>query len=274
MTAGPPGQTPLQKNVATRAHFAWSMVWAGLVTCFLSIGMLVHNAVRPSPKTFKLWLSMWSRAILFGAGIRLDAEILASVPESEPVVFVANHQNMLDIVTCGAGIPHSYGFVAKADLRKTPFIGAVLKSSSSVFVDRSTPRRAAESIAEAAGVIRNGNSVLVYVEGERSFGPGLLDFLRGAFLLAVEAGVPIVPVVITNNYQVLDERRRVGRPGRAHLVVTPPISTAGLSRRDIGGLMELVRDRMRDVLDGAHRDAEGVSGGGGVSSGASHVSPS
>jgi 1-acyl-sn-glycerol-3-phosphate acyltransferase len=252
MSSVRPPRLPLRATPGSRVHFAWAAVCAALVTIPLSIGMVLHSIVRRSARTFKLWVTIWGRVILFATGVRLRTDVRADLAEDQPMVFVANHQNMLDIITCAVGIPHSYGFAAKIQLRQMPFVGSVLAASTSVFVDRSTPRRAAESIREAAAVIRSGTSVLIFPEGERSYGPELLPFLRGAFLLAVEAGVPVVPVIHLDNYQVANERLRAARPGPVHMVVAEPISTTGYTRADIPALMERTRSVMQAELDRFH----------------------
>jgi 1-acyl-sn-glycerol-3-phosphate acyltransferase len=266
-----PARPPLTATLWTRLFFVWGMFWGALMTVPFSIGMLIHSLFSPSAATFKWWLSRWGRGILAATGVRLRTLVRQPIPEEQPVVFVANHHNMLDIVTCAVGIPHSYAFTAKVQLRDMPFVGAVLARSASVFVDRSSARRAVESVREAAEIIRKGTSVLVYVEGERSFGRDLLPFLRGAFVLAVEAAVPLVPVVILDNFEVMDERRRVARPGPVHLVVGAPIPTAGRSREAIPELMEHVRAVMEQELATFHGGRPEEPAGSGVSSGSPQV---
>jgi 1-acyl-sn-glycerol-3-phosphate acyltransferase len=250
---------PLRATPWTRLHFAWAVAWTGLVTPPLALGLLAHNLVSPTARTFKGWMTVWSRVVLAGTGIRLRVEVAEPLPEAEPIVVVANHQNMLDILTCAAGIPHPYGFAAKAELRRAPIVGAVLARSACLFVDKSSARRAAESIREAGALIRRGNSVLMYPEGERTYGPEMTDFQRGAFVLAAEAGVPVVPVVQPDNYAVLDERRRISRPGTVRLLVGVPVPTAHLPRREAPALAEAVRQRMLQMLaeEGPVGDATG-----------------
>lgn len=233
----------------------WLVAWAGLVTLPLASGLLLHNQVRPTAQTLKSWLTVWGRMVLAGAGIKLHVETRGELHRDCPVVLVANHQNTLDIVTCAAGIPHPYGFAAKEEIRSYPVIGTIVERTACLFVDRSTARRAAESVREAAQLIRGGNSVLIYPEGERTFGPAMVPFLRGAFLLAVEAGVPLVPVVQIGNDAVADERRWVSRPGNIKLVVCEPISTEGATRKDIPALMEAVREVIERELVRAYGQA-------------------
>lgn len=236
----------------TRLMFFWALSWAAVVTVPCTAVLLVHNAFRPTAKTFKRWATLWAHLILCGAGVKVVSEVRARLRDDEPVVYVVNHQNELDIVTLLAGIPYPFGFMAKAELRRVPFLGSVLKRTACLFVDRSDARRAVQSIREAAEQIREGHSVLIFCEGERSFSRDLLPFLRGAFLLAVEAGVPLVPVTVVDNYHVLDERRAVGRVGTVHMAVAEPIPTADCGRADVPALMEAVRAVMRADLDRGH----------------------
>lgn len=248
MTTDRYGRSPLRATLGTRLHFGWALFWGSIVTIPLAIGLLVEYSVRPTARTFDFWLTRWARGILAGLGVNLKTTVLAPIPDGQPVVLVANHQNMIDILTCAVGVPIEHGFAAKAGLKTMPFIGAVLRSSPSVFVDRSTPRRAVESVQEAASLIRSGNSVLIYPEGQRSYGPQVGPFLRGAFLLAVEAGVPIVPVIQLDNFGVMHEKMRASRPGTVHLVIAEPIPTQGLTRADIPRLMVEVRAVMEREL--------------------------
>ena len=236
----------------TRLIFVWALFWVAVVTVPCTAVLLVHNAFRTTARTFKLWATFWARLILIGAGVKVVSEVRAQLSPDEPVVFVANHQNELDIVTLLAGIPYPFGFMAKAELRRVPFLGSVLKRTACLFVDRSDARRAVQSIREAADRIRDGHSVLIFCEGGRSFSRDLLPFHRGAFLLAVEAGVPLVPVTVIDNYRVLDERRAVGRVGTVHMVVGEPLSVDGRTRADIPDLVEEVRAVMKAELDRAH----------------------
>jgi len=171
----------------------------------------------------------WARLILLSAGIRVRVETRAALDPAQPVVFVANHQNALDILTTAAAIRYPFGFAAKSGLRKMPFIGWVLTRTASVFVDRSTPRRTAETMILAARQIREGHAVLLFAEGGRTYSRGLGPFLRGAFMLAVEAGVPLVPVALwgTQRLMTKDHPRDFSRGTPIRIAVGPPLHPAG-----------------------------------------------
>jgi 1-acyl-sn-glycerol-3-phosphate acyltransferase len=241
----------------TRLHFFWALAFAAVTMVPCTAAVLLHNAFRPSARTFKAWATLWSRLVLMGAGVKVESDVRTALARGEPAVFVANHQNELDIVTLLAGIPYPFGFMAKAELRRVPVLGSVLKRTACLFVDRSDARRAVRSIHEAAERIREGNSVLVFCEGIRSFSPQLQPFLRGAFVLAVEAGVPIVPVTVVDNYRLLDERRAVGRVGTVRMVVGEALATEGKTRSDVPALMAEVEARMQAELERAHAVSSG-----------------
>ena len=242
---------PPRPTLAARLWFGWAAVWTVVLTVVFTPIVLVHSALRPGDRTFKRWAGAWSRGILACAGMRLRVETRAALDPGRPYVFVSNHQNALDVLTTAAGVPHPFGFAAKAELRRAPFIGWVLARTACVFVDKSSPRRAAETIVRSAAHLRAGSSVLLFAEGGRSWGPALGPFQRGAFVLAVEAGVPLVPVTVIGNSGVLDERVRAARPGRVRLVVGAPIPTAGLARAAAAELEVRVRAWMEEELKAA-----------------------
>ncbi len=199
---------------------------------------------------FHTWGRRWAVPILAAGGFAIDGDDRSGIDWGRigPVVFVGNHQTALDIPVSLAALPAPFAFMAKEQLREAPIIGAALAQSPSLFVDKRDARRAVQSLAEAAARIGAGTSVLLFAEGIRSFGGGMLPFERGAFALAVDAAVPVVPVTMRGVYRLLDERRRVSRPGRATVRTHPPVETRGLTRRDLPALLATVRETMRADL--------------------------
>jgi 1-acyl-sn-glycerol-3-phosphate acyltransferase len=243
-----PAAGTVQPSLGTRLWFVWLALLALVITVVFSLCHFVNYRFRPTARTFKRWAGWWGRAILRGAGLRVKVEQHAALDPEQPCVFVVNHQNALDIPAVAGYLPASFGFVAKAELSRVPFLAFALRHSPSLFIDRSHPRRSLESIRAAGRRIREGTSVLIFAEGARAFGPHLLPFKKGAFILAAEAGVPVVPVTLVDAWRLLDERRGSGRPGTLHLVVGEAIPMAGKTRRDVPGVMDEVRVRMNEYL--------------------------
>ena len=210
----------------------------------MAICFLINNLFSPTIQVFQRWSSLWGRTIFRGMGIKVRTVVHEPIPDEQPVVFVANHQNMMDIIACVAAVPKPYGFLAKAELRKMWFIGTVLERSACIFIDRSSPRDSIKSLKKAAALVQSGNSVLVYPEGTRSFGRTILPFRKGAFLLAMEAGVPVVPVVQLDNHLVVDERIQALRRQDIRVHVCRPIPTTDYTRARVQELMDEVRNAM------------------------------
>lgn len=235
---------PPAPTVAARLWFGWVTVVVGVLSAVLSPPLVLQSAVRPTARTFATWMRPWSRGILRAIGVRY--RVVGTVPPG-PVVFVANHQNALDIPATSAGLPRPFLYVARHELRAWPIVGWVLEKSACLFIRRDNPREALRSLKAAGERIRGGESVLLFPEGGRSYRHGTEPFMKGAFVLAVEAGVPIVPVALVGHVGVVDERTRSARPGAIRLVLGAPIETAGLRRGDVGALAE----RVRAVIDEA-----------------------
>lgn len=239
---------PQKPTLAGRLGFAWFALMAVLITIPLCICQIIAHQFNPTAKNFKRWSGLWGRVLLGVLGIRVHLMQRERLDPNAPYVFVSNHQNLLDILVLAGWLPYPFGFVAKVELRQVPFLGLAIRNSASVFVDRSDPRKSLESLQKAGEKIRRGNSVLIYAEGTRSHSQKLLPFKKGAFALALEAGVPIVPVTIVDSYRLMDERTKVMRPGTIQVVVGTPLDTNGLRRRDIPEVMEKIRTRIAAEL--------------------------
>lgn len=229
----------LRPSLKTIGLAAWIGLSGSLYTAFCCIVVLVHNMIRPGLATFHQWSRRWGRGMLALMGIRVLVERSYALDPAKPYIFLANHQNVLDILVSTGFIPVPFGFLAKVELKTAPFIGWVLQRFC-IFVDRSTPRKAVESIQAAGKMVRDGHAVLVYPEGERTWSNHMVPFMRGAFEIAIAAGVPIVPISFIGFYAFADERRYLVSPGKIRVVFHPPIETTGLTRKDLPALMKTV----------------------------------
>ena len=187
-------------------RFALAYLAAFLATLVLApIGILAWPFRRDGEIAFRV-TRLWARFILFAAGVRATTEVTTPLPEG-PLVFVSNHVSSLDIPILFAVLPHSFRIVYKSSLLYVPLMGQHLAATRHIAVDRSRAFSAKRSLATAARRIRNGVSVALFPEGTRSGDAPMGAFKRGSFKLAMEAGVPVVPVSLIG-------LRRLTGPGR------------------------------------------------------------
>ncbi|KAF9809834.1 hypothetical protein IEO21_07234 [Rhodonia placenta] len=169
--------------------------------------------------------------------------------DTHPAVLVGNHQSMLDILYLGRIFPRQASIIAKKELQWSPLLGQFMSLSGVVWIDRGNNVKAIRSLAAAGETMRSKNlSLWIFPEGTRTLREhsDLLSFKKGAFHIAVQAGVPIVPVVCENYWRLY--RKGVFEGGTLKLKVLPPVSTEGLTSADVHELAERVHAQMVAAL--------------------------
>jgi 1-acyl-sn-glycerol-3-phosphate acyltransferase len=183
----------------------------------------------------------WSRLILATTGVRVDVEGLDRLEAGRPYVVVANHQSIFDIPIVFWSLPYQIRIISKASLGWFPFLGWHLRRTGHMLVDRKRPERVKMVFGWASRLIANGLSLIVFPEGTRSRDGRVGRFKGGSFYIALEAGLPIVPLSIVGSRHVMLKGRLATYPGEVKLVVHAPIDTAGLTARDAKPFGERVR---------------------------------
>lgn len=168
-----------------------------------------------------------------------------------PCVIVGNHQSELDVLLLARIFPPWCSVTAKSSLKKVPFLGWFMALSGTVFIDRANSSSARQAFAGAAEeMLTYKQSVFIFPEGTRSYahGPEMGAFKKGAFHLAVQAQVDVVPMVCANYWGLLAAREGRFLGGRIPVKVLEPVSTKGLGTGDVEGLCERVREAMMEGL--------------------------
>lgn len=171
----------------------------------------------------------WARHVVSATGLEVEAVGLERLDPGRPYVFVANHASFVDVWVLLAYLPGSLRFIAKQKLFSIPVFGRALRATGQIAVDRRDLDAATQSYEGAAREVRGGRSVIVFSEGTRSRDGRLREFKKGAFVLAIIAGVPLVPVYLRGTYRLLPRGSPWLRPGSVGLVVGEPIATDGLT---------------------------------------------
>ncbi|KAH0290955.1 1-acylglycerol-3-phosphate O [Aureobasidium namibiae CBS 147.97] len=182
-----------------------------------------------------------------------------------PGIIVGNHQTELDVLMLGCVFPPYTSVTAKSSLKYVPFLGQFMALSKTVFINRTSRTAALAAFSQAAETMHaEQQSVFIFPEGTRSYAntPTLLPFKKGAFHLAVQAQVPIVPVVVANYSNVLDVKRKIFNSGKIPVSVLKPVETKGLTKDDVDALVERVQKDMAEELVRITQVAEkkGVAG--------------
>ncbi len=192
---------------------------------------------------------LWGAGLLAANGIEYRAVGLEQLEGGKPYVFASNHASLVDIWLLQAVLPHSFRFVAKAELLKIPVFGRAMRSAGNISIDRRKAKSALAVYGDAAEKIRSGLSAVVFVEGTRSPDGDLQPFKRGGFQLAIQAGVPVVPVYLSGTNRVLPSGSMKLRPGPVVAALGRPIETGGLAPADREELSDRVREAMELLRD-------------------------
>lgn len=164
-------------------------------------------------------------------------------------VFVANHQGAFDIFLIYGFLGMPVKWIMKKSLEKIPFVGAACRAAGFIFVDNSTPKAAAKTIAEAEQKLKNGVSVIVFPEGSRTYDGKMIRFKKGAFQIAVDLQLPIVPITLNGPYDVLRIGSLAVRPHRMEMVIHPPVSANDTDRSHKS--MQLLADCTQEIISTA-----------------------
>lgn len=208
---------------------AWTALWICIALLVLALtGGRRHWSLRMASRC-------WAPGLLNGSGARLEIEGLDNIDWSQPHVFVANHQSMIDICALFRALPVPLHFVLKQELARVPFVGWYARAMGMIFIERGGARSARERLQQAASQVREGRNLCAFPEGTRSRDGRVGAFKGGAFKVAIEAGVAVVPVAIQGSGAVLPSAGFRVRPGRIVLRIGTPLRQPGVNRsRDAG----------------------------------------
>lgn len=197
--------------------------------------------------TFLYRMAMWGAWTgVKLAGVKIQPVGLEKIDPSRTYIFMSNHTSNLDPPILIPLIPKRTSVMAKKELFSYPLLGEAMRLGSLVPVDRGNRDAGIASVKVAAEVIRQGVNMTIYVEGKRSFDGKLLPFKKGPFYLAMECGVPVVPITIVGTHDIMPKARFGISPGTATIVFHDPIEPQDFVSRDC--LMERVRNVINQGL--------------------------
>jgi 1-acyl-sn-glycerol-3-phosphate acyltransferase len=207
-----------------------------LSTFFDRSGNFAHGCART-----------WARWILATSGVRVRITGLDQLVAGRSYVFAANHQSIYDIPILFASVPFQLRIVSKASLGRIPFMGWHLRRAGHLLVDRRKP--GADIVQKMARLVGESSSLIVFPEGTRSVDGTVGRFKKGPFLVALDAGLPVVPVSLAGSRHVMKKGRLMVCPAEVALTIHPPVPTTGVSRAEVTAFA----DRIRVIVAGDAR---------------------
>ena len=170
---------------------------------------------------------------------------------SGPCIYISNHGSFLDIPLLTYILPGFPAFMGKASLGKVPLFGFLFRNLH-IVVDRNSSKGRAKALKDSLELLKNGRSLVIFPEGgiHQKVQPGVAPFKDGAFSLAIQTGLPIVPVTICHNWYILpDDGHWLPRNGVCKSIIHPPVSTSGLTEKDLPVLRENCHRLIEETLE-------------------------
>ncbi len=244
------GTTPMITRIR-----GFAVLLYGALTMMLFFALSIPVMIATRSGEFPMWLArrIWAPCGLRLAGVMLRIEPLPALPDG-PVVFSSNHESALDVWALLAALPRSFRFVAKQELFRLPVLGWYLRVGGHIPVDRHHHLRAVESLHRACATVRRGTSLVVFPEGTRSRDGLVHPFKKGPFVLAMETGIPVIPIAISGSGRVTPAKRISVEPGSIRVAVGDAIHPRSFGSKD--ALLVEVRRRMIAL----HRSIGGLGG--------------
>jgi 1-acyl-sn-glycerol-3-phosphate acyltransferase len=221
------------------------MVLSTMLVCIL---IILFSALGMPDFSSRVFGTSWARLNMLFTLMSIEVQGKEIVDPQQSYIVVANHQSLLDIYVIYGYSGIDFKWIMKKELRSIPLFGLACEMMGHIIVDRSNATAALESINLARSRIKDGISVVFFAEGTRSRNGEIEQFKKGAFRLALELGLPILPVSIHNTSKVLPSDTLDWHPGHVKLKFHEPISTTGMDMKDIFALRDQTRTVIADAL--------------------------
>ena len=228
--------------------------WLIFVPIFIVLTLITALTVMVMAPVFgnKFWgyypPKWWSRLTCWLALCRVKTRGHENLDSAQSYIFVPNHQSAFDIFLVYGFLNQNIKWMQKESLRKIPFVGFASEKAGHVFVDNTNPKARAASLEKAKEQIVDGVSMVIFPEGARTRSGKLGRFKRGAYYVAHDMKLPVVPLTINGAYDVLHRDGFRLKRGKMDLVIHQPVPTEFLTEEELSGLVEETRDTIYSAL--------------------------
>ena len=209
-------------------------------TLILALVIIIYGALRPASPLYDRIVKHWSAVFLRIPPVHVEVEGIEKIDPQQRYMIASNHLSQFDIPLLFRVLPLHGRFLSKKEVFKIPLVGRAMRTIGIIEIDRASGTSSRRAIVEGVKVAaERGYSLIVFPEGTRSTNGELLPFKKGAFRIAIDTGLPIVPVVIEGTETINRPGSKIFRPGTARVMICDPIETADLTNKD--NLNDLVR---------------------------------
>ncbi|MCX7816553.1 MAG: 1-acyl-sn-glycerol-3-phosphate acyltransferase [Syntrophales bacterium] len=241
-----------------KARSALIVTTSVAVTAFFSVYALIFALIGAGENSIHKIARIWARILLRIANIKVDVKGKENVIPDKPQIFMANHQSDLDVLITLAHVPGQFRWIAKKELFRIPVFGRAMKKAGYIPIDRENRQEALKSLNEAAMKIKEGKSVMSFPEGTRSADGTIKPFKQGMFYLAIQSGVPIVPITIIGAAELMKKRSLTVKPGTIKLIIDKPVDVSSYTLETRYELIEQVRNIIiQNFNTGYKNDSDG-----------------
>ena len=188
-----------------------------------------------------------SKKLIKSTNMELEVRGEENLPDKGPVLYVASHKSVFDIVILLSIINDPAIFIGKKEVQKMPFVNKWFDSLGCIYVDREDMRKALQSILEGIKEINHGQSIVLFPEGTRNMSNEIRHFKEGGFKLATKTKVPIVPIALSNTYKIFEEKKRIQKT-RVVVNIGEAIQTGELSKEELAHLPKMTEEIIQKLM--------------------------
>lgn len=245
------------KTILLGIHTLIIALWIILATILIGGSVIIYSFFSRTGNGPHLLARLWANSILWVSRIKVTVtgSGIEKLDPGRSYIYMANHQSNADIQVLLGRLPVQFRWLAKAELFKIPIFGRAMRGVGYISIDRSNRKSAFESLGKAAHTIRNGTSVMIFPEGTRSQDGRILPFKKGGFVLSVDSGVPIVPIIIRGTRDIVPKGNFLIRSALVTMEVLDPVETSGYTRKTKDALLKRIRSILIDNFEKEGRQA-------------------
>jgi 1-acyl-sn-glycerol-3-phosphate acyltransferase len=222
------------------SFYQWILVFPILlvITVLVALSTIILSPLLPNSKLSYYPARLWARICCKICFVKITVAGLELLEPNKSYVFALNHQSIFDIFVVYGWFPFIFKWMMKAELRKIPLVGKACESAGHIFIDRSNPIAAKHCLEKAEAQLTNGVSVVIFPEGTRTYSGEMNKFKRGAFRIATDLSLPIVPVTLRGSFERMHRNTFNVAPGTIELIIHQPIDVVPYLPDNTPGLIQ------------------------------------